>query len=52
MTTLLLGKNRTVVVGECRRYAPIQRTIEPPNREKWPLTGEDDWCGEWKEATP
>jgi len=36
--------------GYCRRRAP-QAWMGPDNRSErpqWPLTGADDWCGEWE----
>lgn len=31
--------------GQCRRYPPELLMAE---HERWPITTEHDWCGEWK----
>lgn len=33
-------------LGQCRLYAPRPKDH---NRDstRWPVTGDDDWCGEW-----
>lgn len=33
--------------GNCRRHAPRPRTSE--HTWRWPVTDDDDWCGEWEE---
>lgn len=32
-------------VGECRRYPPVYGVKDI---ERFPMTSEDDWCGEFK----
>ena len=33
-------------LGRCRRYPPQQQHV--PGCWVWPLTHEDDWCGEYQ----
>ncbi len=46
-------------LGECRRYAPapFPRSVlnikrldadAPEHDAMWPVTGMDDWCGDWE----
>ena len=35
--------------AECRKRAPIRLTNGRSAR--WPVTGFDDWCGEWREQS-
>jgi hypothetical protein len=44
--------------GECRRRAPAPANADDANEEgwptygaAWPLTFDDDWCGEFKPKT-
>ena len=39
--------------GLCRRQPPIVRAWTEVGREcVWPVTGEDEWCGEFVKAPP
>lgn len=38
-----LGEN--TVLGRCRRSTP---SSEVTFTNRWPTTGESDWCGKWK----
>jgi len=35
--------------GECRRRVPI---VVPGDSSQWPLTLQDDWCGDFEAAAP
>lgn len=42
--------------GVCRRYAPRALQIDPNRLDEqliiyWPRTDDDDWCGDWKQAS-
>lgn len=44
-------ENQGIVYGECRRRAPVFAVDEDGvDREGWPTTTPDDWCGEHSEA--
>lgn len=36
--------------GQCRRNAPRPRAVDTGWR--WPITNDDDWCGEWEADEP
>lgn len=48
------GPHRDPYMGQCRRYAPRPtRQVDDLETVFWPLTAQDDWCGEWEqEADP
>lgn len=35
-------------VGECRRRSPRPGDEQRP--AWWPITADEDWCGEWEES--
>lgn len=44
--------NRDRRVGDCRAHAPVlAASTQGKMRSKWPMTGEDDWCGDHTVAT-
>lgn len=48
------AKTSFLVFGECRRYPPTRPSVDPKDAVSplldwlWPLTEEDDWCGEFR----
>jgi hypothetical protein len=46
---------RAAMWGQCRRHSPHLNPLSAKSylvEGVWPLIRDDDWCGEWRAATP
>jgi hypothetical protein len=40
------ASNSSVRLGLCQRHAPSSAIVDGKLRTRWPLTKDDDWCGD------